>query len=78
MSNIELSREFYVLDLKLNRDNAMFTSYEWNRFMGRHTDLGMELSHRDYWLPSTRKLSGQYNEKTDVNDQLIIMGDSAR
>ena len=47
MSNIELSSEYEALSKKLNKEGAMYTACEWNRFMERHTDLGMELSHRD-------------------------------
>ncbi len=59
MSNIELSSEYESLCKKLDRKGAMFTAYEWNRIMGRHMDLGLELSNRDYWSVSTWKLSGQ-------------------
>ncbi len=61
MSNIELSSEYEALCKKLDREGAMFTAYEWNRFMGRHTDLGLELSNRDYWSTPSRRLSGQYD-----------------
>ncbi len=87
MSNIELSKEFYTLDLKLNRDNAMFTSYEWDRFMGRHTDLGMELSRRDYWTDTTDSNSTELNRLTELevdpgtelsyrNDDVVVSGNS--
>ncbi len=59
MSNIELSSEYEALSKKLDREDAMFTAYEWNRFMGRHTDLGLELSNRDYWSVPAWELSGQ-------------------
>ena len=49
MSTNELSNEYEILNKKLAREVAMFTAYEWNRFMGRHMDLGLELSNRDYW-----------------------------
>ncbi len=65
MSNIDLSKEFYALDLKLNRDKAMFTPYEWNRFMGRHTDLGIELSLRNYWPDTTDSSSSELNRLTE-------------
>ena len=47
MSNIELSSEYEALSKKLDKEGATYTAYEWNRLMERHTDLGMELSHRD-------------------------------
>ncbi len=61
MPTIELSSEYEALSKKLDREGAMFTAYEWNRFMGRHTDLGLELSNRDYWSIPNWKLSGRYD-----------------
>jgi len=53
MSNIELSSEYEALSKKLNKEGAMYTACEWNRFMERHTDLGMELSR------NTKDLDGE-------------------
>ncbi|MCR4290375.1 MAG: hypothetical protein NUV86_08980 [Candidatus Scalindua sp.] len=63
MPTNELSSEYEILSKKLDREDAMFTAYEWNRFMGRQMDLGMELSNRDYWSIPTLKLSGQNDSK---------------
>ena len=67
MSNIELIGEYEALSKKLDREGAMFTAYEWNMFLGRHTDLGMELSNRDYWSTPTWMFSRQQNEKTGTD-----------
>ncbi len=61
MSTTELSSEYGALSKKLDREGAMFTEYEWNRFMGRHMDLGLELANRDYWAISPWKLSGEHD-----------------
>ncbi len=70
MSTIELSSEYEALSKRLDREGAMFTAYEWNSFMERHTDLGLELSHRDYWSTPSWKLSGQYD--SDSHDTLTV------
>jgi hypothetical protein len=42
----------------------MYTAYEWNRF---NTNLGTELSNRDYQSTPPEKLSGQYNRDAHNN-----------
>ncbi len=64
MSSYELSRKYEALSEKQDRENAMYTAYEWNRF---NTNLGTELSNRDYQSTPPEKLSGQYNRDAHNN-----------
>ncbi len=66
MPTNKLTSEYEALSKKLDREDAMFTAYEWNRFMERHMDLGLELSNRDYWSILTLNRSGQTMTGTNL------------